>query len=139
MKVVEEEQEKGGVAVEVEATAAVFAVAGAGWLGLTPVSCCGHDKRMQAAQFLLSIWFRCGLQISRGCRGSLKRTLDMRKGKGREDNTGGNVYKNRQQQRKQEQDRERDRDRVGGHKIKIKLRVNWLYFLSIIENNLAAS
>lgn len=88
MKVVEEEQEKGGVAVEVGATAAVFAVAGAGWLGLTPVSCCGHDKRMQAAQFLLSIWFRCGLQISRGCRGSLKRTRDMRIGKGKEDNTG---------------------------------------------------
>lgn len=95
-----------------EATAAVFAVAGAegvaGRLGLTPVSCCGHDKRMQAAQFLLSIWFRCGLQISRGCRGSLKRTRDMRRGQRRVDNTGGNVYKNRQQQRKQQQETEKE-------------------------------
>lgn len=72
-----------------EATAAVFAVAGAGRLGLTPVSCCGHDKRMQAAQFLLSIWFRCGLQISRGCRGSLKRTRDMRRGRAEGRQHGG--------------------------------------------------
>lgn len=74
-----------------EATAAVFAVAGAGRLGLTPVSCCGHDKRMQAAQFLLSIWFRCGLQISRGCRGSLKRTRDMRRGEGGGKTTRGEM------------------------------------------------